>query len=63
MVAKRDVQQVDMDFGHVLALVARLDSGRALVVILVHDCLKVHPLKVIKSTFHNRDLVEEVYVA
>jgi hypothetical protein len=61
LVVKGYVQHVGIDFDEVFAPVARLESVRMLVALVVHERWTVHHMD-IKSVFLNETLKEEVYV-
>ncbi|WVZ80043.1 LOW QUALITY PROTEIN: hypothetical protein U9M48_027558 [Paspalum notatum var. saurae] len=62
LVAKGYVQRTGIDFDEVFALVARMESVRALLALAVHQGHEVHHMDV-KSVFLNGDLKEEVFVS
>jgi hypothetical protein len=50
-----------VDFEEVFTLVARMESVQLILAVVAHEDWRVHHMDV-KTTFLNRDLVEEVYV-
>jgi hypothetical protein len=62
LVVKGYSQRQGVDYEEVFARVARLEAERLLIALAAHQSWEVHHLDV-KSTFLNRELNEEVYVA
>jgi hypothetical protein len=61
LIAKGYVQQLGMDFDEVFGPIARIESVRRLLALVVQEGWLVHHMDV-KSAFLNGELVEEVYV-